>query len=716
MAPEDTKTAEDNSTSLTKSIDKNGLSDGSAYSAMLDPLDQADYNHLPHLVEIFSKPESITAVPRVKGYLNAYSCALDAKMEELLAAQQAAEPSVQRVARAHTELAAIFSHIETVRERAVIAEEVITDMTADIRKLDETKRNLTMSMTMLKRLQMLTTAYEQLTIFSKNRQYKEAAQLLEAVIELSGHFKSYRSIAQIATLSRNVAELQRAIGEQVCADFEAAVDGRRPEYFAERSSELLEGCLVMDALGDSYRHRLTTWYCNVQLREYRNIFRGSDEAGSLDNIQRRYSYLKRMLKTLEPQMNQIFPQHWKVAESLCRSFCEITRDDYKVHLARSGKTLNVDLLLKALEETMEFEQFLERKFSSIRMSTDSDLGDKGTLIFGRAISEAFEPYLGLWVESQDRKLLALVTQYSNQMILPPSSEDETPQQVLPSSVDLFLFYRQVLAQSAKISTGAQLLNLSRIFAKYLQQYADRALASHIVDKITVELEVQTTCLIISTANYCYTTIEQLEQRIADVIDEEFKAQVDFEKEKDAFLSVASSAVQSLVRKVENDCKPAWREMLNMNWGKLYSVGDQSTYVTELIKTIEGDVKEVLKYLHKDIYIRSFCDRIVESTVNTYLPQISKCKPLTEICTEQMLLDTYVLKKSLLRLPVIVSPPDSHASTTYINVVNRVTAPLESVLKAILTGQSADLPDNLKVYLPTSNIVQRALPEKFRWGS
>jgi hypothetical protein len=312
---------------------------------------------------------------------------------------------------------------------------------------------------------------------------------------------------------------------------------------------------------------------------------------------------------------------------------------------------------------MEFEQFLERRFSSIRMSIDSDLGDKGTLIFGRAISEAFEPYLGLWVESQDRKLLALVTQYSNQMILPPSSEDETPQQVLPSSVDLFLFYRQVLAQSAKISTGAQLLNLSRIFAKYLQQYADRALASHIVDKITVELEVQTTCLIISTANYCYTTIEQLEQRIADVIDEEFKAQVDFEKEKDAFLSVASSAVQSLVRKVENDCKPAWREMLNMNWGKLYSVGDQSTYVTELIKTIEGDVKEVLKYLHKDIYIRSFCDRIVESTVNTYLPQISKCKPLTEICTEQMLLDTYVLKKSLLRLPVIVSPPDSHASTT-----------------------------------------------------
>ncbi|KAK9240614.1 Vps53-like protein [Lipomyces kononenkoae] len=716
MATEDTKTREENVGSLTTSADQNGFSNKSTGSAILDPLDQAEYDHLPHLVEIFSKPESIAAVPRVKDYLDVYSCALDAKMEELLAAQQAAAPSVMRVARAHKELATIFSHIESVRERAVVAEEVITGMTADIRKLDETKRNLTMSMTMLKRLQMLTTAYEQLTIFAKNRHYKDAAQLLDAVIELGGHFKSYRSIAQIATLSRNVAELQRAIGEQVCEDFEAAIDGRRPEYLAERSSELLEGCMVMDALGDSYRHRLTTWYCNVQLREYRNIFRGSEEAGSLDNIQRRYSYLKRMLKTLEPQIDKLFPQHWKVAESLCRSFCEITRDDYKVILSRSGKTLNVDLLLKALNETMEFEQFLERRFSSVRTSVDSDMGDKSTLIFGRAISEAFEPYLGLWVESQDKKLSALVTQYSNQMILPPSAEDETPQQVFPSSVDLFLFYRQVLAQSAKISTGEQLLNLSRTFAKYLQQYADRVLASRIIDKVTAEQEVQTTCLIISTANYCNTTAEQLEQRIADVIDEEFKAQVDFEKEKDAFLSVASSAVQSLVRKMENDCKPAWREMLNTNWGKLYSVGDQSAYVTELIKTIEGDVKEVLTYLHKDVYIRSFCDRVVESTINTYLPQISKCKPLTEICTEQMLLDTYVLKKSLLRLPVIMSPPDSQVSTTYINLVNRVTAPLESVLKAILTGQSADLPDNLKVYLPTSNIVQRALPEKFRWSS
>jgi hypothetical protein len=39
---------------------------------------------------------------------------------------------------------------------------------------------------------------------TRTRQYGECAQLLQAVIQLMAHFKSYRSIDQIAMLSRNV--------------------------------------------------------------------------------------------------------------------------------------------------------------------------------------------------------------------------------------------------------------------------------------------------------------------------------------------------------------------------------------------------------------------------------------------------------------------------------------------------------------------------------
>ena len=73
------------------------------------------------------------------------------------------------------------------------------------------------------------------------------------------------------------------------------------------------------------RDRLVTWYCDLQLKEYRNIFRGNEEAGGLDNISRRYAWLRRILGVYDEDHAAIFPGHWKVAEVLCKAFCDTTR-------------------------------------------------------------------------------------------------------------------------------------------------------------------------------------------------------------------------------------------------------------------------------------------------------------------------------------------------------------------------------------------------------
>ena len=274
--------------------------------------------------------------------------------------------SVKRIQAAQTDLTELFQKVEGVRQRAIETEGAITEMTADIKRLDNTKKNLTLSMTALKRLQMLTTAYDQLRGLSSSRQYRECAQLLQAVIQLMAHFKSYRSIDQIATLSKNVSDIQRELLEQVCEDFE--VTFAKGEVGQQRGM-LAEACSVMDALGETARARLITWYCNTQLREYRQLFRGSEEAGSLDNISRRYSWFKRLLKTYDDEHAAMFPPYWRVNELLANAFCESTREDFKGILQRSmrradGQTLNVDLLLSCLQETLDFEHGLERRFSN----------------------------------------------------------------------------------------------------------------------------------------------------------------------------------------------------------------------------------------------------------------------------------------------------------------------------------------------------------------
>ena len=491
-------------------------------------------------------------------------------------------------------------------------------------------------MTALKRLQMLTTAFEQLRGLAKSRQYRECASLLQAVIQLMAHFKTYRSIDQIATLSRNVADLQRELGEQVCEDFEMAFAKSEVQ---QRRGVLAEGCLVMDALGENTRSRLMTWYCNTQLREYRRIFRGNEEAGSLDNIGRRYSWFKRMLKTYEEEHASIFPAGWRVNETLANVFCEGTRDDYKGILERSmrkteGQNLDVALLLNCLQETMDFEHQLEKRFANDprrgSMDTMSSTEEK-LLTFDRSISEAFEPYFSLWVDLQDGQLATMIPKYKNQTLLPPD-EEFSPQAVIASSIELFHFYKLTLSQCAKLSRGTRLLDLAKTLAKYLEEYAQQILF-YFLQRPGVSL--QDTILVLNTADYWHTNTIQLEENIKRRIDPELAPRVDLSNESDTFMGVASAAVMALVHRVEVGCDSSWKEMRNTNWSKMESVGDQSSYVAEILKNVNAQVEEILSLVQKQQYARSFCDNLVEHLGNTYIANIVQCRPLSEVGAEQV---------------------------------------------------------------------------------
>ncbi|KAI4227875.1 MAG: hypothetical protein L6R36_002098 [Xanthoria steineri] len=655
------------------------------------PLNSADYNPVDHLNAIFSHPSSLSSIAKTSDALGTYQDELDEEIAALVQHQSINDvESVKSIRAAKDDLAELFPKVEDVRARAMQTEEAITEMTADIKRLDNTKKNLTLSMTALKRLQMLTTAYEQLRGLSSSRQYKECTQLLQAVIQLMTHFKSYRSIDQIATLGRNVSDLQRELLEQVCEDFE--VTFAKAEV-AQRRGVLAEACLVMDALGDNARSRLITWYCNTQLREYRQVFRGNEEAGSLDNISRRYAWFKRMLKTYDDEHAVIFPANWRMNEMLANAFCEGTRDDFKSILSRSirkddGLSLDVDLLLSCLQETLDFEHSLERRFNNAsRASIDTLSSDSEKApVFSQAISEAFEPYLSVWVEAQDKKLSTMIPQYRQQPPKPPD-EEFSPQMVVPSSIELFNFYRLTLAQCAKLSTGARLVELSKVFAKYLDQYAQQVLLYYVSERPSGQTpsrfpQLEDTILVLNTADYCFNTCTQLEEKIKGRIDEGYKEMVDLQSQADAFMGIASATVRALVRRVEMDIERTWREMRNTGWSKMEMVGDQSSWVAEMLSRIKERASEVLGMLHKQQYARAFCDNLVDSIANAFIVSIFQCKPISEVGAEQMLLDSYALKKGFEELLNINAQPNTSTPAGYIRRVNQTMARLDPILKTL----------------------------------
>ena len=143
---------------------------------------------------------------------------------------------------AQERIAELFTEIHHLRAGATESEIIVREITRDIRNLDLAKKNITNSITGIKRFQMLVVAYEQLRKLvnansaaaraapgqplassapnSDPRRYKEAAQALSAVKELANHFRTYSSIERISTVLRGIQEIQGTLRSQVMKDFE----------------------------------------------------------------------------------------------------------------------------------------------------------------------------------------------------------------------------------------------------------------------------------------------------------------------------------------------------------------------------------------------------------------------------------------------------------------------------------------------------------------
>ncbi len=184
------------------------------------------------------------------------------------------------------------------------------------------------------------------------------------------------------------------------------------------------------------------------------------------------------------------------------------------------------------------------------------------------------------------------------------------------------------------------MELTKVFAKYLDQYAQQVLLHYLAERPTGHtpsklVSIEDVILVLNTSDYCFNTCNQLEGKIKSRMEEGFKSSIDLQSQADTFMGVASTAIRALVRKVETDIEGTWREMRNVGWSKMESVGDQSPYVEEMLRRIKSKGAEILGLLHKQQYARAFCDNLVELVANTYLTNIFQCKPISEVGADQV---------------------------------------------------------------------------------
>ena len=98
------------------------------------------------------------------------------------------------------------------------------------------------------------------------------------------------------------------------------------------------------------------------LRPTNHPHTGGDSA-SLDQIDRRFAWFRRLLRGIEAKYTDVFPLHWQIPHRIVLDFLAQTKSQLLEVLGCGDPELeNVTILLKALQKSIMFEKEMMAQF------------------------------------------------------------------------------------------------------------------------------------------------------------------------------------------------------------------------------------------------------------------------------------------------------------------------------------------------------------------
>uniref|UniRef100_A0AAX7UHS2 Vacuolar protein sorting-associated protein 53 homolog n=1 Tax=Astatotilapia calliptera TaxID=8154 RepID=A0AAX7UHS2_ASTCA len=705
-----------------------------------DPLDRADFNAVEYINTLFPTEQSLANIDDVVNKIRLKIRRLDDNIRTVVRGQtNVGQDGRQALEEAQIAIQQLFGKIKDIKDKAEKSEQMVKEITRDIKQLDHAKRHLTTSITTLNHLHMLVGGVDSLEAMTRKRQYGEVANLLQGVVNVLEHFHKYMGIPQIRQLSERVKAAQSELGTQILADFEEAFPSQGSKRPGGPSNVLRDACLVANVLDPRIKQEIIKKFIRQHLSEYLVLFQENQDVAWLDKIDRRYAWIKRQLLDYEEKYGRMFPEEWCMTERIAVEFCHITRAELAKVMRTRAKEIEVKLLLFAIQRTTNFEGLLAKRFTGCTLTDkrpDSPLDPTNPFLedepgeeagtekdedltkpkkpkapdnpFHGIVSKCFEPHLYVYIESQDKNLGELIDRFVADFRAqgPPKAGTEEGGAVLPSCADLFVYYKKCMVQCSQLSTGEPMIALTTIFQKFLREYAWKILSGNLpksstnsggltISSLLKEKEVSEAakftvdelcliCSILSTAEYCLATTQQLEEKLKEKVDKVLVERINLTGEMDTFSTVISNSIQLLVQDLDAACDPALTAMSKMPWQSVEHVGDQSPYVTSIIMHIKQNVPIIRDNLASTRkYFTQFCIKFTNSFIPKFINHLFRCKPISMVGAEQLLLDTHSLKTVLLDLPSIGSQVLRKAPASYTKIVVKGMTRAEMILKVVM---------------------------------
>ncbi|KAJ1415093.1 hypothetical protein B484DRAFT_434807, partial [Ochromonadaceae sp. CCMP2298] len=254
-----------------------------------------------------------------------------------------------------------------------------------------------------------------------------------------------------------------------------------------------------------------------------------------------------------------------------------------------------------------------------------------------------------------------------------------------------------------LTTGQSFLALSGEFKTCMVQYVEllRRRLPAAGARLGTSVGEVTMCYLINTGEYCAEVVPQLELMVRQKMVPHLSERVVFDAQVDAFMDFVAHCIKVLVSGVMDRLEPSFRTMGGLNWGSSAQVGDESPYL-HTFNAVLLDCMPKIRDALSSTYFNNVCTKIASEATQRYLAVITKQKHISDVATQQLLLDTYNMKAVLLQMPHLAAPSSAPITTPkpamYIKLVTNKIAHIEMVLKLVGTPEEMLL-ERFKIMWP-----------------
>jgi hypothetical protein len=310
---------------------------------------------------------------------------------------------------------------------------------------------------------------------------------------------------------------------------------------------------------------------DVVLKPYEVEFARSENA-TLENVDKRYTWIARRMKDVEGLYEGVFPHYWGLKCFLYHEFAGMTRIQI-TNILESRPVSDVLILLKALQATLKFEsktsstlgkEFgsyvddankedkevkdeLEEELSDDKSRSDSqshfvDEESKEFVIttlpkFRGSISSCFEFYMKPYVDKEEAEVKENIMK-----VFPNDSNVDQQTEIFESSVVMFNNFSAVIKRASQYSRTQTMVEIWHVFRRVMKFYYDELLQrlNKEAQKITNDRGFeQTCCLMANTGDYCKETLPKLVQAIKEKTDTPFSEEIQPKSEEERFTDITN---------------------------------------------------------------------------------------------------------------------------------------------------------------------------------